>query len=51
VSGVAKAVAVREALERKKQLNRAPAQGIVPTDGALIWLIDRDAGRLIRRGE
>lgn len=43
VAGADKAVAVREVLSGPRDPHRFPAQLIQPTDGKLIWLLDRPA--------
>ncbi len=48
VSGEAKAATVREALEGEHRPERLPAQIVRPTDGTVLWLVDREAGRLLR---
>lgn len=47
VSGAEKAQIVKEVLEGPKKY---PAQFVNPTDGELIWMLDRDAARNLNRG-
>jgi 6-phosphogluconolactonase len=47
VSGAEKAQIVKEVLEGPKQY---PAQFVQPTDGELIWMLDRDAASNLNRG-
>lgn len=49
VSGVNKAAVLREVLEGPSDPNRLPAQLIQPADGALHWLLDREAASLLTR--
>ena len=46
VSGAEKAQIVKEVLEGPKKY---PAQFVQPTDGELIWMLDRDAARNLNR--
>lgn len=48
VSGAKKAEAVRAALESDLPPETLPAKIVRPTDGTLLWLIDRPAARLLR---
>ena len=47
VSGAEKAQIVKEVLEGPKKY---PAQFVQPTDGELIWMLDRDAAAGLNRG-
>lgn len=47
VAGSAKAGILKQVLEGEHDPERTPAQLINPTNGRLLWLIDRDAGRLL----
>jgi 6-phosphogluconolactonase len=47
VSGVKKADAVRNILEGPRDADQLPAQIIAPTDGELLWLLDKEAARLL----
>lgn len=47
VTGGAKAPAVKEVLEGERDPQRVPAQLIEPTQGRVVWLLDRDAARLL----
>jgi 6-phosphogluconolactonase len=47
VSGAAKAQAVWNVLKGPRNLEEFPAQLIAPTDGELIWLLDREAASKI----
>jgi len=49
VSGKEKAETVREVLQGEFQPTRLPAQVIRPTNGRLLWLVDRAAARLLVR--
>jgi len=48
VAGEKKAPALRDILEGRANRAIRPAAGVQPIDGTLTWLIDRDAGRLLR---
>jgi len=48
VSGKEKAETLREILQGEFQPHRFPAQLIRPTNGRLLWLVERAAGRLLR---
>ena len=48
VSGEEKAEPLRVVLEGKKQTDRFPSQLIEPTQGKLLWLVDRAAARKLR---
>ena len=50
VSGEDKAETLRTVLEGDYQPDRFPAQTIRPTQGRLLWLVDRAAARLLQRG-
>jgi 6-phosphogluconolactonase len=50
VSGEDKAETLRAVLEGDYQPNRWPSQVIRPTQGTLLWLVDRAAARLLRTG-
>ena len=47
ISGAEKAEIVKEVLEGPKKF---PAQFVQPTNGELIWMLDRDAARNLNRG-
>jgi len=47
VSGAEKANALREVLEGDYQPERFPAQLLRPTTGNVLWLVDREAARLL----
>ncbi len=47
VSGAEKASILRETLEGEREPARIPAQLIEPENGTLLWLVDRDAARLL----
>jgi 6-phosphogluconolactonase len=47
VSGKDKAVALRDVLQGQAPREDRPASGVQPADGALIWLIDNQAARLL----
>lgn len=49
VSGEDKAEALRAVLRGAYQPDRFPAQIVRPTDGRLLWLVDRAAARLVSR--
>jgi 6-phosphogluconolactonase len=49
VAGTAKAPVLRQVLEGPFDPHHLPAQLIRPTHGDLYWLIDQEAGSLIRR--
>lgn len=49
VSGADKAAALKTVLEGPYAPHGAPAQLIQPNPGRLIWMVDRDAARLLRR--
>lgn len=43
VTGADKAAALARVIEGKGSVEEAPARGVTPTDGELVWLIDRPA--------
>ncbi|HET6266974.1 MAG TPA: 6-phosphogluconolactonase [Acidobacteriota bacterium] len=47
VNGTDKAQPLREVLQGKSQPDLYPSQNIAPTNGTLLWLIDRSAGSLL----
>lgn len=47
VSGYGKATILREVLEEPQNSRSLPAQLIAPAEGGLLWLVDRDAARLL----
>lgn len=49
VSGSAKAPIVRKVLKEAQDPHSIPARLIKPADGGLLWLVDRDAARLVRQ--
>lgn len=49
VAGGGKAAILREVLERALEPRRIPAQLIKPANGNLLWLVEREAARLLRR--
>jgi 6-phosphogluconolactonase len=49
VSGSDKALTLRKVLKETQDPRSIPAQLIKPVDGGLLWLVDRDAARLLRR--
>src|SRR4029079_11755308 len=49
-AGADKAVALQRALEGDEPPERCPARAVVPPDGELVWLVDRDAAALLRSG-
>ena len=49
VAGADKAVALEAVLEGQPDPDRYPAQAIQPTQGSLIWLVDRAAASRLRR--
>jgi len=49
VSGAGKSRMLREAQEDVTPLQDIPAQLIRPADGELLWLVDRDAARLLQQ--
>jgi 6-phosphogluconolactonase len=49
VSGSDKAMILRKVLKEAQDPRSIPAQLIKPLDGGLLWLVDRDAARLLRR--
>ena len=49
VSGSDKAQILRKVLKEAQDPRSVPAQLIKPIDGGLLWLVDRDAARLLRR--
>ena len=49
VSGADKAATLRAVLEGDDQPDRFPSQAIRPTQGRLLWLVDRAAAGLLRR--
>lgn len=48
VTGEEKAVAVSDVFEGEFDQTNKPAQGVKPTNGRLIWLLDRPAASLLR---
>ena len=50
VSGKDKAAAVQAALEEPQDPDARPAQIVHPSDGRLTWLVDREAGSLLKTG-
>jgi 6-phosphogluconolactonase len=48
VAGEEKATILRETLEGTRTPRRIPAQLIRPTNGTLLWLVDREAARLLQ---
>jgi len=49
VSGEGKAAALAAVIEGATQVDLHPAQVVTPHDGALVWLVDRAAARLLQR--
>ncbi|HXW83624.1 MAG TPA: 6-phosphogluconolactonase [Candidatus Binataceae bacterium] len=49
VSGAGKADAVRDVIEGPRDSIRFPAQAIAPTDGELIWMLDKAAASKLSR--
>jgi 6-phosphogluconolactonase len=49
VNGADKAEPLREVLQGKSQPDLYPSQNIAPTNGTLLWLIDRTAGSLLEQ--
>lgn len=49
ISGEDKAAAVREVLEEEADVGKRPAQGVLPKEGRLVYLLDRDAAALLDR--
>jgi 6-phosphogluconolactonase len=49
VSGIGKSLILREALEDAQPPQHIPARLIRPADGELLWLVDRDAARLLQQ--
>jgi 6-phosphogluconolactonase len=49
VSGADKASILRHVLKEAQDPRSIPAQLIKPVDGGLLWLVDRDAARLLRQ--
>lgn len=49
VSGSDKAPILRNVLKEAQDPHSIPAQLIKPVDGGLLWLVDRDAARLLRQ--
>lgn len=47
VSGASKAAAVRDVLEGPRSPERLPAQLVRPEEGEVVWVLDRDAARLL----
>jgi 6-phosphogluconolactonase len=47
VSGKNKAVALRDVLEGQASYEDRPAAGVRPADGTVIWLVDKEAARLL----
>jgi 6-phosphogluconolactonase len=43
VTGANKATVLRKILEGPRETGRLPAQAVRPTDGQLLWMVDRDA--------
>jgi len=50
VTGSSKAHVLHEVLEGPSDPHRLPAQLIRPADGELLWLVDREAAALLRKG-
>lgn len=50
VAGRNKAQVLREAVEGEVDPRRMPARLIGPVDGELVWLVDQEAARLLRKG-
>jgi 6-phosphogluconolactonase len=50
VAGGGKALILRKVLEGALEPRRIPAQLIKPVNGTLLWLVEREATRLLRRG-
>jgi len=48
VSGEGKAATLREVLEGEHRPERFPARIVQPSDGTVLWLVDREAGRLLQ---
>ena len=48
VAGAGKSAILRETLEGKHNPGRIPAQLIKPVNGTLLWLVEREAARLLR---
>ncbi len=46
-AGQGKAAAVKDILEGPRDPDRFPAQAVAPTDGAVIWLLDKAAASLL----
>lgn len=51
VAGADKAVAVQQVLQGAPEQARLPAQGVRPTHGELIWMIDAAAAGALARGD
>ncbi len=51
VSGSGKALILRNVLREAQDPRSIPARLIKPVDGRLLWLVDRDAARLLRTQE
>ncbi len=49
VSGADKAEAVKTALEGAPEADRCPAQAVKPSDGRLIWIVDKAAASLLTK--
>jgi 6-phosphogluconolactonase len=49
VSGFDKALILRKVLQEAQDPRCIPAKLIKPVDGGLLWLVDRDAARLLRQ--
>jgi 6-phosphogluconolactonase len=49
VSGKDKAAVLRDVLDGKAPREDRPAAGIQPVDGAIIWLVDNQAARLLKQ--
>ena len=49
VSGAGKATIVHEILQGKPAVDKHPAEGVRPTDGKLIWLLDEAAAKLLKQ--
>ena len=50
IAGQDKALAVKAVLEGPQEPEQLPAQGIVPTNGKTLWLLDSAAGKLLSNG-
>jgi 6-phosphogluconolactonase len=47
VTGEGKAEAIKNVLKGPRDVDSYPAQLITPTHGAVTWLLDRDAAKLL----